>query len=80
VTPASTTATLGPFRFAGFAALGFVFESLVGEKHLFAGRKNEFSTTLRTLQYSIVIFHEPLSPGPVPAGAWAELVPDSLNA
>src|SRR6266849_3302038 len=46
--------------------LGFVFEAFVGEKHLFAGGKNELSTTFRTLQYSIVIFHEPLSPGPVP--------------
>src|SRR6266851_9353659 len=65
VTPATTTA-LGPFSLASFATLGFVFEAFVGEKHLFAGRKNELSTTFRTLQYSIVIFHEPLSPGPVP--------------
>jgi hypothetical protein len=80
MSPPTATAALGPFRFAGFAALGFVFESLVGEKHLFAGRKNEFSTTLRTLQYSIVIFHEPLSPGPVSAGEWADFVPESRDA
>jgi hypothetical protein len=65
VSPAATAA-LGPFGFASFAALGFVFETFVGEKHLLAGGKNEFGTTLRTLQYSIVVFHEPLSPGPVP--------------
>jgi hypothetical protein len=63
---ATTTAALGPFSLASFATLGFVFEPLVGEKHLFAGGKNEFSTALRTLQHSIVVFHEPLSPGPVP--------------
>jgi hypothetical protein len=79
VTPAATPA-LGPFSLARFAALGFVFESFVGEKHLFAGRKNEFSTTLRTLQHPIVIFHEPLSPGPVPAGEWADFVPESRDA
>ena len=64
MSPASASA-FGAFSLTSFAALRFVFESLVGEKHLFAGRKNEFSTTLRTLQYPIVIFHEPLSPGPV---------------
>jgi hypothetical protein len=65
VSPAATSA-LGPFRLASFAALWFVFETFVGEKHLFAGGKNEFSATFRTLQYAIVVFHEPLSPGPVP--------------
>ncbi len=58
---AATTA-LGPFSLATFATLGLVFEPLVGEKHLFAGGKYEFSSALRTLQHSIVIFHEPLSP------------------
>jgi hypothetical protein len=62
---ATTASALGPFRFASLAALGFVLEAFVGKKHLFAGGKNEFSATLRTLQYSIVVFHEPLSPGPV---------------
>src|SRR5713226_4842157 len=65
VNPA-TAAALGPLGLATFAALLFVLESLVGKKHLLAGSKNEFSTALRTLQHSIVIFHEPLSPGPVP--------------
>src|SRR4029077_20453066 len=63
-TPAATAA-LGPFRLATFAALRFVFEALVGEKHLFAGGKNEFSTALRALQHLVVVFHEPLSPSPV---------------
>src|SRR6266446_7385586 len=64
VTSAATSA-LGPFGLATFAALRFVFEALVGEKHLFAGGKNEFSATFRTLQHFVVVFHEPLSPGPV---------------
>jgi hypothetical protein len=38
--------TLG---FARLAPLGFVLETLVGEKHLFAGGENELSPTLRTL-------------------------------
>jgi len=52
----------GSLRLAGFATLRFVLETFVGEKHLFAGSKYEFSTTLGTLQHLIVIFHEPLSP------------------
>jgi len=36
-------AALGPFSLARLAALGFVFEALVGKKHLFTGGKNEFS-------------------------------------
>src|SRR6266851_4814166 len=66
VTAAATTAALGPFSLATFAALRLVLEPLVCEKHLFAGGKNEFSSALRTLQYLVVVFHEPLSPGPVP--------------
>jgi len=62
VTPA--TAALGPFGFAGFATLGLVFEAFIREKHLFAGRKNELCAALRTLQHLVVVFHEPLSPGP----------------
>src|SRR5260370_14068969 len=68
VAPATTTA-LGPFSLASFATLGFVFEAFVGEKRLVAGRTNELSTTFRTLHYSIVIFHEPLSPPPLPASS-----------
>jgi hypothetical protein len=60
----ATTPALGAFGLASFAALGFVFEALIREKHLFAGRKNEFGAALRTLQHAIVIFHEPLSLGP----------------
>jgi len=60
----AATAALRAFRLATFAALGFVLEPLVGEKHLFAGGKDELSAALRTLQHPIVIFHEPLSLGP----------------
>jgi len=79
MSPASASA-FGAFSLTSFAALRFVFETLVGEEHLFSGGKNEFGATLRTLQYSIVVFHEPLSPGPVRAGAWAHFVPESLDA
>jgi hypothetical protein len=46
------TAASTAFRalgFATFASLRFVLETFVGEKHLFAGSKNKFSATLRTL-------------------------------
>jgi len=57
-----------PFRFATLAALGFVLETLVGEKHLFAGGKNKLSAALRTLQDLIVKFHDPAPPGPISGG------------
>jgi hypothetical protein len=78
VTPATTA--LGSFSLARLAALGFVFEALVGEKHLFAGGENEFSPALRTLQHLVVVFHEPLSPGPVAGEGMGDFVPDSLDA
>ena len=78
MTPATTA--LGSFSLARLAALGFVFEALVGEKHLFAGGKNEFSPALRTLQHLVVVFHEPLSPGPVAGEGMGDFVPDSLDA
>ena len=58
ICPAATT--LGALGFAGFAAFRFVLEALVGEKHLLAGSKYEFSTAFGTLQDLIVEFHEPL--------------------
>src|SRR5205807_6018297 len=45
------------------AALWFVLESLVSEKHLFAGSKHELRTAFCTLQHLVVVFHEALSPG-----------------
>src|SRR6267142_251174 len=62
----AATATLGPLRFTGLTSLGLVLEALVGEKHLFAACEHELRTALRTLQHLVVVFHEPLSPGPVP--------------
>jgi hypothetical protein len=61
----ATASAFGPLCFAGFTSLGFVLESLVGEKHLFAGSEYELRPALRTLQHLVVVFHEPLSPGPV---------------
>jgi hypothetical protein len=58
------TTPFGAFRLAGFATFGLVLKALIGEEHLFAGRKNKLSATLRALQDPIVVFHEPLSPGP----------------
>jgi hypothetical protein len=43
--------------FARLASLGFVLEALIGEKHLFAGGKYEFSSALGTLQDLVVEFH-----------------------
>jgi len=77
---AASTAALGSFSLAGFATLRFVFEALIREKHLFAGGKNELCTALRTLQHLVVVFHEPLSPGPVADRDWADFVPYSLDA
>lgn len=65
---APASSTFSAFRFATFAAFGFVFEAFVGEKHLFAGGKHKFSTTLRTLQHPVVVFHEPLSLVPLGQG------------
>jgi hypothetical protein len=54
--PASP-ASLRSFSLARLAALRFVLEPLVGEKHLLAGSEYELGATLRTLQDLIVIFH-----------------------
>lgn len=58
MSPAS--ATFRAFGFATFAAFWLVLKSFVGEKHLFAGGKNELRIAIRTLQYPVVVFHEPL--------------------
>jgi hypothetical protein len=42
---------------ARLTPLGFVLETLVGEKHLFAGGENELSSTFGALQDLIVVFH-----------------------
>ncbi|HEV2288054.1 MAG TPA: hypothetical protein VGR81_03785 [Candidatus Acidoferrales bacterium] len=55
-----TCRTLGANRFTSLASLRFVFEALVGEKHLFAGGEYKFRTAFRTFQDLIVVFHGPL--------------------
>jgi hypothetical protein len=63
----AATSTAATFRALGLATLAsfwFVLETFVGEKHLFAGSKNKLSAAFRTLQDSIVVFHEPFSRGP----------------
>ena len=54
---ASAPTAFCPLCLAPFAALWFVFKSLVGEKHLLAAGKNELGATFRTLQHLIVEFH-----------------------
>jgi hypothetical protein len=51
---------LGALGLTVFATFGFVFKTLVGEKHLFAGSENKFLIALRALQDLIVVFHTPL--------------------
>jgi len=68
----TASAAFGALGLATFAPLRLVLETFVGEKHLFAGSKNKFSAALRTLQDSVVVFHEPLSPCPSQAGGWAQ--------
>src|SRR4030088_2222439 len=63
---AVATAAFGPLGLTGFTSFGLVLEALVGEKHLLAAGEHELRTALRTLQHLVVVFHEPLSPGPVP--------------
>src|SRR5467141_3641160 len=62
----TATAAFGPLRFTGLTSFGLVLEALVGEKHLFAAGEHKLRTALRALQHLVVVFHEPLSPGPVP--------------
>jgi hypothetical protein len=44
-------------RLAIFATLWFVFETLVGEKQLFASSKNKLRTASSAFQDLIVVFH-----------------------
>jgi hypothetical protein len=50
-------ASLRARSLAAFAPLGLVLETLVGEKHLFAGGEDKLSPAFRTLQDLIVVFH-----------------------
>jgi hypothetical protein len=60
----ASSASFSALGLAALAPFRLVLEAFVGEKHLFAGRKNKFSAALRTLQHPVVVFHEPLSPCP----------------
>ena len=55
---------LRPRRLTGFAPLGLVLKSLVGEKHLLAGGEHELRPAVRALQDLIVVFHGPLRAWP----------------
>jgi hypothetical protein len=61
---------LSAIGFAGFATLGLVLKSLVREKHLLAGREDEFSPTIGALQDLVMVFHMLLrGPGSLGAGS-----------
>jgi hypothetical protein len=62
--------------FAGLAAFGLVLESLVSEKHLFAGGEDEFRSTIGALQDLVMVFHTLLrGPGSLGAGIGAARSP-----
>jgi hypothetical protein len=61
---APSATAFSTLRFTCFAAFWLVLKSLVGEKHLFAGRKHKLGATFRALQDLIVEFHNPLPLGP----------------
>ena len=54
---------LSAVPFARFAPLGFVLKTLVGKKHLLAGREYEFRRAIRALQNLVAVFHMPLQAG-----------------
>ena len=56
-TAGTSTCARRAVGFARLAPLGLVLETLVGEKHLFAGGENELSRTFGALQNPIVVFH-----------------------
>jgi hypothetical protein len=60
---------LSAICFAGLATLGLVLKSLVREKHLLAGREDEFCSTIGALQDLVIVFHTLLrGPGSLGAG------------
>jgi len=67
---------LCPIRFAGLAALRLVLKPLVREKHLLAGREDEFRSTIGALQDLVMVFHTLLrGPGSLGAGIGAARSP-----
>ena len=59
---ANRTVALRAMSFACLAPLGFVLETLVGEKHLLAGGEDELTPALAALQDLIVVFHNAAPP------------------
>jgi hypothetical protein len=55
--PLTWACAIGALRLASLAPLGLVFESLVGEKHLFAGGEDKLSTAFRALQNPVLVLH-----------------------
>jgi hypothetical protein len=55
--------TLATVPFARLAPLGFVLKSLIGKKHLLAGREHKLRRAICALQNLIAVFHMPLQAG-----------------
>jgi hypothetical protein len=53
----TTSVPCSSVRLARLAPLGLVLETLVGEKHLFAGGEDELGITFGAFQNPILIFH-----------------------
>jgi hypothetical protein len=70
--PAGVRRRLPALGLAGFAALGFVLETLVRVKDLLAGGKDKIATALDTLQHFVPVFHAqlPCSNGPPLPFGW----------
>jgi hypothetical protein len=49
--------TLSAIALACFTSLGFVFETLIDKKHLFAGGENELGTAFGAFQNLVMVFH-----------------------
>jgi hypothetical protein len=58
----AAAAGLRALGLTGLATLRLVLETLVGEKHLFAGSKYKLGATLRALQNLVMVFHGSVPP------------------
>ncbi len=54
---------LSTVPFARLAPLGFVLKTLIGKKHLLAGREYKLRRAICALQNLIAVFHMPLQAG-----------------
>jgi hypothetical protein len=62
-----------PFGLAGLATFGFVLEVFIVEEQLFAGRKDEVSAAVNTLQNLVLEFHGELLPSARDPKPWTRV-------